>query len=318
MEYKTPENDREWQSLLHDFEGAREALEQAAAELDSLAGEGGWHQIETPVVEELVRRSPLELAFAILKCIKAARESPSSRSPVAQKAVSAITTNLDRFVELGARFEKLWDAVQAGQAFLDPRGELVNQLLEQKGIERPGPDLRESLFEVTGKNIPRDIHEAWLDPNMDAPDPLWERIRPELLREVKKLTAKYGTDDQLGAYDRELNPSTKRAASRLKKNGNWDAEACERLDKERPFDSPALQGLVTECVERDSDEQNRGLELIAEFLQVEATAEERDLIEALGESDRPADALRSVGDEGNWSRFQSLQKKICRRRLAQE
>ena len=55
------------------------------------------------------------------------------------------------------------------------------------------------------------------------------------------------------------------------------------------------------------------LETLMQFYESEASAEDRELLEALFEHGTPAGALRAIGDEGKMSRWQALQRKLERR-----
>lgn len=55
------------------------------------------------------------------------------------------------------------------------------------------------------------------------------------------------------------------------------------------------------------------LETLMQFYESEASAEDRELLEALFEHGTPAEALRAIGDEGKMSRWQALQRKLERR-----
>ena len=310
---QTHEIEPEWKTLHHDMERVREAFESELAKLDSMIRDGDWYQPETvKTVEDRLSRTPAGSAEAILnRFIDLAGRFPVSLPSHPRSPVTSIIQNFDSFIELGARLEVLGNVVDTGRALLDPSGEAVNELLEQQGIKRPGPEIREALFEVMRKAISREIHKAWRDPDEDVPKRLWERVRPEILRKTKKLVAEYGKSGQFGTADRELIPLTKRAAQRLERGGGWDAEQCVRLDAES---SPAaLSELATESTERQSDEQLRLLEFVEAFRFGDATTAEQELLEAIRKNDTPAEALRAVGDEDNWPRLQSLQRKIKRR-----
>jgi len=75
-------------------------------------------------------------------------------------------------------------------------------------------------------------------------------------------------------------------------------------DQEHEKRDPALYG---------NQESKELFETLMEFYESEADAKEKELLEALFEYGTPGEALEAIGDEENWSRWQSLQRKLKRR-----
>jgi len=79
----------------------------------------------------------------------------------------------------------------------------------------------------------------------------------------------------------------------------------------------AAVGMFTALAAVEADRTiaaKQEIAILRAFSLVDATERERELLDAFLESGNPSDALRAVGDPANWSRWQSLQRRVKRRR----
>ncbi len=276
-------------------------LQREAQELRTLVEGGGWYSMDRAEVDRRLESEALKTGLALVKVARVLSAQSVSASMAASQteAVDLIWA----LVEPAAHLEVGWAAIQAGLAFTELP--LVDNLLRERGACNPNAALREALFEVMRKTVGRPIHQGWMTPGPEAPDRVQDRVWQELLREAKKLGVDFGTSDRLGVMDRELSPKKKRVAHRLERGGNWDREETVELREDAHDYQGALNG-------RDSDQLVERLELLEAFKAEKASPEDLELLMAVEHGRTPSEALESIGQPGNWSRWQSLQRRVER------
>ena len=138
----------------------------------------------------------------------------------------------------------------------------------------------------------------------------------------------------MGAEDRDRLEIDRRAAKRISRQTKWNrrkrvegvtpgaepeavddlADLAEHIEPDALSESTALSASAGHPVLDLPNENDARMATLDAFIASEASEPELELIESLREHDgEPATALRAIGDPGNWSRFQSLQRKLQRR-----
>lgn len=278
-------------------------LQREAQELRALVEGGGWYHLDQAEVEHRLESEMLESGLVLMMEARALSAQPVSASQAAHRAEAVDL--ISALVEPAAHLEVGWAAIQAGLVFMSDLPGIVDNLLREYGVHTPNADRRAALFEVMRETVGRKIHEAWTTPEAEAPDRVRDRVRQELLRDAKKLVVEFGTSNQLGVRDRELPPEKKRAAHRLERGGNWDLDETVELREDEHDYQGALNG-------RDSDQLVEHLEFLEAFKVEEASPEELELLMAVEQYGTPSEALEAIGQPGNWSRLQSLQRRVKR------
>ena len=321
------------------------ALRAARTALESAIDDGRWHQVDL-IPSEAAEWDGTELKSA-LEDWAAFRGVQSSWPPSVQPLLAAILEATDLVFEDGAHLEQLWAAVQWAAAFADPSGERCDSLLREIGIETPTPEHREAVFYAISAVLRCGIHRAWLDNDRETPRRLRERLTSTIYKETKKLLVRFGGsqpivgpdanpngDHQLGFDDRDRLEVDRRAAQRLSKTDDWLRRGSdESRGDSRDAEGDPLDNVPPEAAEPDATEvfgafappdQDEMFDRVAEtaaslgtlaaFCENEASGNERALLKAFLDHGGAAEALRAVGDPGNWPRWQSLQRKLRRRR----
>jgi hypothetical protein len=147
-------------------------------------------------------------------------------------------------------------------------------------------------------------------------------------RDMKRLLLLYGSDrgeeKGLGYADQDRALIDLRAASRLERGRSWKrGEATPLYSPRESEDDDSRDRLEFEiamsAAEIDSDTSLVDMaEALSEFEREKATEGERALLDALRHTGAVLDALAAVGDPSNWSRWQSLQRRVRRHRTTRE
>ena len=317
--------------------GVRDSLRLHRAYLEEMVRDGGWHGVQ----------SASDLPEGDLTGLDAAHAEIAADLRKLAVCPHSVKRLLDDIEEDGARSEVIWQAIQAGAALNDPSGGTADRLLATLGIRQPSPEHREALFLVTGRILERALHPAWLDDARETPEPLSTRLESEVSAEFRSHLASYGhyqasgSDHasggpiaELGAKDRDRLEIDRRAAQRVSRQEKWNrrtrvegvtlgaepeavddlADLAEHIEPDALSEYTALSASSGHSVLDLPDEDDAGMATLDAFIASEASEPELELIEALREHDgEPATALRAIGDPDNWSRFQSLQRKLQRR-----
>ena len=190
---------------------------------------------------------------------------------------------------------------------------LSREVAQEKAWEALSPRRRRCAREHQKGNPRLPQRDLLLRPKVRNPKAV---LRREVRTEGSRHRVRFGKtwiqnsgstqrEHSLGTEDQSEFEVHHRAAARLEK-ATWPWRRGKRVE----FSEADLKEAPVVFDELESKEL---LETLIEFYNSEASTAERELLEALFEHGTPEEALRAIGDEGKYSRWQAIQRKLKRR-----